>query len=494
MSERIARLINTFVSQRRDAATPMAQTEGPALEAADPAEHEEALTWYVWAYLALVALAAAGCIAYFAPRIAIEGWQGLLTFSLLGIVFERVGIRIYGETHVSAGVVALFAIAITFGAPGAAVSAPLVLLAATAFTRSRWHHRLFDMSSYTLITVGAALVFHSLIDVDAGVSGWWIATALLAVGVMYGMNTILVDTVVSLSTRERLLNVWREKSQWFFTYYLVFGLLGLALAVGYLALGVLGILAFIAPPLMMRFSLQQYVSKTEQTVLELRQKNSELELANTEITQISHQLTETYRGTLEALVLALDARDRETKGHSLRVTEYVMIMAGQLGVPEGSPEWIDMQRGALLHDVGKIGVADQILHKPSSLTPEEWDEMKRHPDIGHVMLKEISFLSGAAAIVRAHHERFDGKGYPLGLSGEEVPLGARIFSVADAFDAMTSTRPYRKALPASVARDEILRNSGTQFDPRVVQAFLLVYSQILDHARIAHEEERAHAA
>ena len=151
-----------------------------------------------------------------------------------------------------------------------------------------------------------------------------------------------------------------------------------------------------------------------------------------------------------------------------------------------------MQRGALLHDVGKIGVPDYILHKPGPLTPEEWDEMKRHPDIGNEMLKDIAFLSGAAAIVHAHHERFDGKGYPNGLTGEEMPLGARIFNVADAFDAMTTDRPYRKALSVAEAREEVLRNSGTQFDPEVVQSFLLVFDELVESAAAQHAEERRH--
>jgi len=318
--------------------------------------------------------------------------------------------------------------------------------------------------------------------------------AVLAALVNYGVNVVLMSTELSLQSGEHPLAVWREKAQWFLPYFIVFGLLGLALAAGYLALGIAGILAFVAPPLMMRFALHQYVTKTQQTVLELKQKNAELNVANRDISQMAYQLAETYNGTLEALVLALDARDRETKGHSLRVTQYALTIARQMGVGEESPEWVEIQRGALLHDVGKIGVPDYILHKPGPLTPEEWDEMKRHPKIGHEMLKEISFLAGAAAIVHTHHERFDGKGYPRALAGDETPLGARIFSVADAFDAMTSHRPYRAALPPEAARDEIIQHSGTQFDPQVVQAFLLVYEQLVEIAKAEHEEEYAKAA
>ncbi len=457
----------------------------------DPADH---LTFRAGWFITLVTVGAGLCVAFFAPGISGEGWQGLVTLILVAIAFERVGIKIYGDTHVSAGVVALFAIAIVYGASGAAIAAPLVILGATAFTHSQWHSRLFDMGSYTLANVSAALIFHSLIAVDGGITGWWIPTALLAIVVNYGANAWLVAALTNLYSDEHWLAVWRREHQWIFPYYIVFGLLGLALAAAYLALQVPGIMAFVAPPLMMRFALHQYVTKTEQTVLELKQKNVQLEAANRDIMQMTHELTETYDGTLEALVLALDARDHETKGHSLRVTEYVLAIARQLGVEDGSPDWTDMHRGALLHDVGKIGVPDYILHKPGPLTPEEWDDMKCHPNTGHEMLKEISFLSGAAAIVHAHHERFDGKGYPRGLVSDEVPLGARIFSVADAFDAMTSDRPYRKALPPQMARDEIVRHSGTQFDPEVVQAFLLIYNAVEERALADHRTEHARAA
>jgi HD-GYP domain-containing protein (c-di-GMP phosphodiesterase class II) len=139
-------------------------------------------------------------------------------------------------------------------------------------------------------------------------------------------------------------------------------------------------------------------------------------------------------------------------------------------------------------------VPDFILHKPGPLTPEEWDDMKRHPRFGFEMLKDIGFLTAAAEIVHTHHERFDGKGYPRGLRGEEIPLGARIFTIADAFDAMTSDRPYRKALTPEMARAEVLRHSGTQFDPKVVQAFLLIYDRLEKAALQDRHEEPARAA
>jgi putative nucleotidyltransferase with HDIG domain len=488
------RLVSLLVDGRTLLARVIARVEQTRSEAASEDTPARRLLPQASLFIALVTLVAGACVALIAPDISGEGWQGLVTLTLVAIAFERVGIRIYGDTLVSAGVVALFAIAIVYGAPAAAVTSPIVVLGATLFTPSRWHSRLFDMGSYTLANVFTALLFHAMIDVGGGVTGWWIPASLAAIVINYTVNAGLVAVLASRYSGENWFSVWRQEHRWIFPYYIVFGLLGCALAAAYFALQVPGILAFVAPPLMMRFALHQYVTKTEETVLELKQKNTALEDANRNILQMTEEITQTYDGTLEALVLALDARDRETKGHSLRVADYVRVIARQLGLQEGTPEMIDMQRGALLHDVGKIGVPDFILHKPGPLTPEEWDNMKRHPGIGHAMLHDISFLSRAASIVHAHHERFDGKGYPRGLANDDIPLGARIFAIADAFDAMTSDRPYRKALPAEMAREEIVRHSGTQFDPNVVQAFLYVYEWIAATSIAAHRQEHARAA
>jgi len=182
--------------------------------------------------------------------------------------------------------------------------------------------------------------------------------------------------------------------------------------------------------------------------------------------------------TLEALVKALDAREKETRCHSLRVQRYSLRLAKVFDLSE--QELTNLSRGALLHDIGKIGVSDAILLKPGKLTPEEWVEMKKHPVLGYNILVGIQFLEGAAELVLHHHERWDGNGYPAGLKGRRIPLGARLFSVVDTFDAMTSNRPYRAALSPDFSRDEIARQSGSQFDPEVVKAFLTIPQEELD--------------
>jgi putative nucleotidyltransferase with HDIG domain len=171
-------------------------------------------------------------------------------------------------------------------------------------------------------------------------------------------------------------------------------------------------------------------------------------------------------------VSALDAREHETQAHSKRVSEYTLYLAREMSVD--APQLDVIRRGAMLHDIGKIGISDTILLKPGKLTEEEWVDMQKHPQIGYWILDGIEALKPASNIVLAHHEKYDGAGYPRKLQGDEIPLGARIFSVADCLDVMTSDRPYRNALTYEEARTEIAQFSGTQFDPDVVKYFLQV--------------------
>ncbi|HLV00436.1 MAG TPA: HD domain-containing phosphohydrolase [Acidobacteriota bacterium] len=187
--------------------------------------------------------------------------------------------------------------------------------------------------------------------------------------------------------------------------------------------------------------------------------------------------------TLEALVRALDAREHETQCHSLRVQAYTLRLAQELDFEED--QLTDLGRGALLHDIGKIGVSDSILLKPGNLTPSEWEEMRKHPAIGYEIVSGIKFLENCAQLILCHHERYDGRGYPAGLRGEQIPLEARIFAVIDTYDAITSNRPYRQALSSDHARAEIQVQSGSQFDPRIVELFLRISQEDLD--RIADQ-------
>jgi len=203
-------------------------------------------------------------------------------------------------------------------------------------------------------------------------------------------------------------------------------------------------------------------------------------------------LERSYDITLEALGDALDLKDAETEGHSKRVTAFTIAIARAIGLPADQIRVI--ARGAFLHDIGKMAIPDAILRKPGALTPEEITIMREHCYRGYQMLKKIPFLTEAAEIVYSHQERFDGTGYPRGLKAEEIPLGARLFSVADTLDAITSDRPYRPAQTVAAAREEIRRWSGRQFDPEVVKTFLAMPENIWGDLRKEIDQQIHHFA
>jgi putative nucleotidyltransferase with HDIG domain len=208
-----------------------------------------------------------------------------------------------------------------------------------------------------------------------------------------------------------------------------------------------------------------------------RQNLEELVSARTEmLRQAINDLERSYDITLEALGDALDLKDAETEGHSKRVTAYTIALARHMGVPDAQMRIV--ARGAFLHDIGKMAIPDAILLKPGRLDPGETTIMREHCLRGYQILRKIPFLRDAAEIVYSHQEHFDGSGYPRGLHGDQIPLGARIFAVADTLDAITSDRPYRRANSFDAARREIRRCSGTQFDPAVVDVFLRIPDQI----------------
>ncbi len=207
-------------------------------------------------------------------------------------------------------------------------------------------------------------------------------------------------------------------------------------------------------------------------------------------------LEDAYRSTLKALAAALETRDTETHGHSERVVNFSLRLGRELKLDD--EQMRSLEFGSLLHDIGKIGVPDAILRKPACLTDEEWKEMREHPGLGQQILSGIDFLEGAARVVAQHHEKWDGSGYPLKLSGAAIDLKARIFAVADAFDAMTSDRVYRAGMTYERAAAELDRFAGTQFDPQVVKAFHRVapgeWEEIRSRSLIKSEEDTAPTA
>src|SRR5712691_6476166 len=206
-----------------------------------------------------------------------------------------------------------------------------------------------------------------------------------------------------------------------------------------------------------------------------------VEQRTAELDQALDSLEGAYRTTLQALTAALETRDAETHGHSERVVTFSLRLGREYGLTGAQMKALEF--GSLLHDIGKIGVPDAILRKPAKLTDEEWVRMREHPMHGQHILRGIKFLEGAAKVVAQHHEKWDGSGYPLGLKAEDIDICARIFSVADAFDAITSDRVYREGRPYEAAAKELDEWAGRQFDPKVVEAFHRIPQEDWDELR-----------
>lgn len=239
-----------------------------------------------------------------------------------------------------------------------------------------------------------------------------------------------------------------------------------------------------------RLGLELEQSRTELSrhELESTQKEQQLERYAADLRETfkqerarSQQLRRSYAATVRALSNAVEARDAYTGKHAERVTGYGIAIAHALGVPDS--EIARLEFGFLLHDIGKVAIADAILYKPEALTDNERALMAQHPVIGADIVRGIDFLQEAATVIRSHHERWDGHGYPDGLAGEKIPLPARIFSVADVLDALTTDRPYRPASSLASAREVITREAGQQFDPDVVEAFNTIPDRTFERIR-----------
>lgn len=237
----------------------------------------------------------------------------------------------------------------------------------------------------------------------------------------------------------------------------------------------------LAPPLetIKRLDIQGYCEKSdkfEQLLLLIEsgiksiEQMHEIKRINEMLKESKEQLERAYLDTIQSLRYAVEAKDPYTRGHSDRVSEYAVLIGRKMGLPED--EIKTLQIGGLFHDIGKIGVPDTILQKEAKLTDDEYSQIKNHPSIGAHILGEAEAFKDIIPIVKYHHERFDGRGYPSRLSGEEIPLLARITAVADTFDAMTSKRSYRNALDIQYVKEEIERCKGTQFDPKIAEVFL----------------------
>ncbi|UCH84613.1 MAG: HD-GYP domain-containing protein, partial [Candidatus Latescibacterota bacterium] len=257
---------------------------------------------------------------------------------------------------------------------------------------------------------------------------------LLVCGLVYYLvNTVSISTVIGLSENKNPFRIWKLNYMWNFFHILAFLPVAAIIALVYMKSGMWTIALFVVPLFLARYTFQLYI-----------------------------EMKEAHINTVAALTSALDANDPYTHGHSYRVSRYAMRLGSAMGLSSKDLEILEYS--ALLHDIGKIAIQKEILHKAGRLTDDEFRSLKAHPSTGADIVENLKFLKEAAVIVRYHHEQPDGKGYPEGLKGDEIPVGSRILLCADAFDAMTSDRPYRKGLPLDAVLDQFAKYKGAQFD------------------------------
>jgi hypothetical protein len=369
------------------------------------------------------------------------------TLLALTLALQLFSVQVYGRGSVSVSAIGILATAFVFDTGTTMAIAVLAAFVQWGRRRPEVYKATFDAANLAIAGGAASLVFEAL-------EGWRLAAACVA-GVLFAViNNGLLCLVMSLAEQTSWKTIWFERFHWARFHFLLFGPVALAATIAYEQIGIAGLVAFTLPPALMILSVRQYLERTAAAVEEAREANLNLRRA--------------HKDTIAALSRSMEAKDTYTGGHTERVAEVAVGLARKLGYRDEELEAIEI--GALLHDIGKIGVPGHVLRKNGPLTDDEWELVKKHPLISDYILSELDLHPFVRQCARSSHERIDGAGYPEGLSGDKIPLPARIVFVADALDALTSTRPYRPARPMLAALAEIRAHAGTQFCPRVVRA------------------------
>jgi diguanylate cyclase (GGDEF)-like protein/putative nucleotidyltransferase with HDIG domain len=366
--------------------------------------------------------------------------------------------------------------AISFSAVGALAGAALFgpragLVLAIAIVAVDWsargvklQHVLFNLGALTLASLSAAGVFaaagqHQLVVAGAG---------LIAGAVYFVVNTGLYSLAIAVEGNEPWRNAFQERFAWLLPHYLVYGFIGGVIAIAYDAAGLYALAVFTVPLLLMRKTQESYLSHTRKSAHKLREAAETIQAQNVSLERANRLLKERSTAAMESLSATVDARDSYTTGHSRRVQQLALAIGDELGLSQAELDLLG--HAALFHDIGKLAIPDAILLKPAMLSSQEWSLMQNHAEEGARIIDRLGFLGDAVPAIKHHHERFDGSGYPDRLSGEDIPLGARIIHVADALDSMLTTRIYRSARPAEEALEELRSAAGSQFCPRCVGA------------------------
>ncbi|HVP55171.1 MAG TPA: HD domain-containing phosphohydrolase [Candidatus Eisenbacteria bacterium] len=413
--------------------------------------------------IAAVILAGATALAI---EVARDPWlaSGRFAFYLLAaVVASGLKVELPGINGTLSVNLIVNLIAVVELSPGEALAVGCI----SAVCQSLWRkhhieavHVVFNLAQMVLSIEVSQLVFHY----SARLLGPHLPLRLLATSSAYFLvNTLLVAAVIALTEKRHFGQTWREFYLWSFSNYLVGGVLACFIAWSNMRLGWQASAMMVPVGYLIYRSYRLYLTK----------------LANEK--KHVEQMAALHLRTIEALALAIDAKDHTTHDHLQRVRIFAVEVGKEMGLSNEEQE--ALRAAALLHDIGKLAVPEHIINKPGRLTPEEFEKMKIHPIVGGEILERVNFPYPVVPIVRSHHERWDGKGYPDGLQGEEIPIGARILAAVDCLDALASDRQYRRGIPLNEAMEEIARGAGTQFDARVVRVLQERYEELESKAK-----------
>lgn len=404
-------------------------------------------------YLGLLVVLAISLYIYLIFNFSIGSLGLFLFWAILAVIVESLLIPLPNNTiGVSVGYAIEIATIVVGGPLLATTASGLAFLLRAPNIPGRGYVHVLNLPFYkSLFNVAQSIIVTALTSLCylrfGGKIGAFTALPtiiILLLGII--LNTSIISAFISLSEKKDFINTWVGNIRGIFPSAIAVGTLGIIVALAFIGYGYWAVILFFGPLLLARYSFRLYM-----------------------------EMRNLYLSTIQALNKTVEAKDPYTSRHANRVGEYAVALAEAFELPFTSIE--NIRTAAILHDIGKIGINDSILNKASRLTAEEYQEIMKHPSIGADIICKVDFLKDITVIVKHHHERYDGKGYPDGLCGEEIPIEASVLMIADSYDAMTSDRPYRKALTKEDAIEELRKNAGTQFHPELVKKFI----SILEH-------------
>jgi diguanylate cyclase (GGDEF)-like protein/putative nucleotidyltransferase with HDIG domain len=391
-----------------------------------------------------------------------QSWIGILICAVIVIVTERYSIELYTKnTSLSISAAPILVGTLLFGP-----TALLILSATYAIITGLIYHSPLSRIVFNFSNQLLAGMLYNMFILSSGQPfvEWSSLTqlifAILSAVTVFFLNTSLITIGIHLDKGQPAISFWKEQYSWLFPIYISIGVIAAAVVFGYKHDPFIGPVLAIVPLLVLRYSQVQHVIRTQVMVRELRQKNTILEHNSEEINKLN-------TGLLETLAEVIDTRDPYVLGHSQKVADLATQIASKMGLHEKQVRLI--YNASLLHDIGKLGISKEILSKPSKLSPKEFEIIRTHPALGATILQKSPHLRPLIPAVRHHHEHYNGEGYPDKLARNQIAIEARIISVADAIEAMSTNRPYRKARSKQGIIDELKKHAGSQFDPLVVE-------------------------